>query len=88
VAVARAVIAQPAIVLADEPTAHLDSESADRLLDLMRKLNRQERITFMLASHDPRVLQRADRVIHLRDGRIVGEERPHPLTGAPAGSGV
>jgi putative ABC transport system ATP-binding protein len=75
VAVARAVVTRPAIVLGDEPTAHLDSESADRLLDLMRKLNERERITFLLASHDPRLLQRADRVIHLRDGRIVREER-------------
>jgi putative ABC transport system ATP-binding protein len=75
VAVARAVVTRPAIVLADEPTAHLDSESADRLLDLMRELNEQERVTFLIASHDPRVLSRARQVVHLRDGRIVGEER-------------
>lgn len=75
VAIARAVVTRPAIVLADEPTAYLDSDAAARLLDLIRALNEQERLTFLLASHDPLVLGRARRVVHLRDGRVVGEGR-------------
>ena len=75
VAVARALAAKPALVLADEPTANLDSETGDALLDLMVELNEQEGITFVFASHDPAVVSRVRRVITLRDGLIDSDER-------------
>jgi putative ABC transport system ATP-binding protein len=74
VAVARSVIGNPAIVLADEPTANLDSESAVNLLDLMRKLNTEQQVTFLFSTHDPLVIERARRVVRLRDGNIYAEE--------------
>jgi putative ABC transport system ATP-binding protein len=70
VAVARAIVHRPALVLADEPTANLDTTNATQLIDLMRSLNRQLGVTFLFATHDPRLLGRADRVIRLCDGRI------------------
>lgn len=75
VAIARAIAAQPAVVLADEPTANVDSETADRLLGIMEQLNREEHITFVFSTHDPRVMERARRVIRLVDGQIAGDER-------------
>ena len=74
VAVARAIVSKPAIVLADEPTANLDSTTGAALLDLMRKLNAEHGITFVFSTHDPMVMERARRVIHLRDGRVEREE--------------
>jgi len=74
VAVVRAIAPSPAFVLADEPTANLDSESSASLLDLLEELNRSEGITFLLASHDAQVIARAHRVVRLRDGRIVSDE--------------
>jgi putative ABC transport system ATP-binding protein len=74
VAVARAIVHRPALVLADEPTANLDTTNATQLIDLMRSLNRQLGVTFLFATHDPRLLGRADRVIRLCDGRIAGDE--------------
>ncbi|RMG62837.1 MAG: ABC transporter ATP-binding protein [Calditrichaeota bacterium] len=71
VAVARAIINTPALVLADEPTANLDSETGARLLDLMAEMNQKKGITFLFSSHDPQVMARARRVILLRDGQIV-----------------
>jgi len=71
VAVARAVAPNPSLVLADEPTANLDSKTGLRLIELMRRLNRERGITFLFATHDPLVLENVDRIIHLRDGRIV-----------------
>ncbi|MDD3147925.1 MAG: ABC transporter ATP-binding protein [Candidatus Riflebacteria bacterium] len=70
VAVARAMIGQPAIILADEPTANLDSESAISLLQLMKQLNDEKGVTFLFSSHDQRVIDIARRVIRLRDGKI------------------
>lgn len=70
VAVARAIVHRPAVVLADEPTANLDSKTAASLLDMMLDLNRKHGITFIFSSHDPTVLSRARRVIHLQDGRL------------------
>ena len=70
VAVARAVLADPALVLADEPTANLDSAMAEALLDVMEKLNRDEGTTFVFSTHDPRVMARAGRLIRLVDGRV------------------
>ncbi len=71
VAVARAIAARPRIVLADEPTANLDSKTAAALLDLMRDLNRQEGTTFLFSTHDPLVMDRAARTVRLRDGEIL-----------------
>ena len=74
VAVARAVIGNPAIILADEPTANLDSETAANLLDMMRLLNEKDGVTFLFSTHDPMVIDQARRVIRLRDGKIQIEE--------------
>lgn len=71
VAVARALASKPQFVLADEPTANLDSKSASNLLDIMAKLNKEENITFLFSTHDQRVIDRARRVVTLVDGRIV-----------------
>ena len=70
VAVARALTCEPRLVLADEPTANLDSENASALLDIMHKLSREQKTTFIFSTHDPRVMERAERLIKLRDGRI------------------
>ena len=70
VVVARAVAARPALVLADEPTANLDSESGQKLMDLLRRLNHERGVTFLFASHDPRLLNQVERVIELHDGVI------------------
>ncbi|MCB9246862.1 MAG: ABC transporter ATP-binding protein [Flavobacteriales bacterium] len=75
VAVARALASKPDFVLADEPTANLDSESAFNLLDIMARLNKEEGITFLFSTHDQRVIDRARRVITLEDGRIVSDIR-------------
>ncbi|RKZ32793.1 ABC transporter ATP-binding protein [bacterium] len=74
VAVARAMVAKPAIILADEPTANLDSETSGELLDMMRKLNESTGMTFLFSSHDPIVIQRARRVITLTDGKISNDK--------------
>jgi len=70
VAIARAIVTRPAIVLADEPTANVDSETAIALLELMQRLNQQQGITFLFSTHDPRVIKRGRRVIRIRDGSI------------------
>ena len=75
VAVARAIAADPILVLADEPTANLDSQTALALLDLMERLNRQHGTTFLFSTHDPRVMKRARRLIELVDGRIHRDRR-------------
>ena len=71
VAVARALVNDPSVILADEPTANLDSATAGMLLDLMQGLNRDRGVTFVFSSHDPAVMERAGRSLILRDGRIV-----------------
>jgi len=76
VAVARAVVGRPALVLADEPTANLDSVTSEALLDVMEQLNREEGTTFVFSTHDQRVMDRARRLIQLVDGRIANDERP------------
>jgi putative ABC transport system ATP-binding protein len=70
VAIARALANRPAVVFADEPTANLDSKTADEILDLMRRLNEEHEVAFLFATHDQRVVERARRVISLTDGRI------------------
>jgi putative ABC transport system ATP-binding protein len=73
VAIARAIASNPAIVLADEPTANVDSETAEHLLDIMQQLNRTRGVTFLFSTHDPRVMNRADRIIRIVDGRVEGD---------------
>lgn len=75
VAVARAIVARPRMILADEPTANLDSDTAARLLQLMEGLNREHGITFLFSTHDPAVMEAARRLVRLRDGRVVSDER-------------
>lgn len=75
VAIARAIVSEPAIVLADEPTANVDTEAADTILDLMERLNRSKGATFLFSTHDQRVMNRAGRLIHLRDGRLEADEK-------------
>jgi putative ABC transport system ATP-binding protein len=75
VAIARALANSPDVVLADEPTANLDSKTAEEILDLMRSINGSRGVAFLFATHDPRVVSRARRVVSLQDGRIVSDER-------------
>jgi putative ABC transport system ATP-binding protein len=75
VAVARALASKPKFVLADEPTANLDSKSTETLLDIMEELNRNERITFIFSTHDARVVKKARRIITMEDGRVISDER-------------
>ncbi len=74
VAVARALASRPKFVLADEPTANLDSKSSTTLLEIMEKLNQEEKITFIFSTHDARVVKMARRVITLEDGRVISDE--------------
>ena len=78
VAVARALASRPKYVLADEPTANLDGKSAASLLQIMEKLNHEEKITFIFSTHDPRVVKMAHRVITLEDGRVVSDVTLEP----------
>ncbi|MEY4064543.1 MAG: hypothetical protein RIR26_751 [Pseudomonadota bacterium] len=71
VAIARALITQPRLVLADEPTANLDSKTSDQILELMQKLNRDHATTFLFATHDPRVMELARRTVRIKDGLVV-----------------
>lgn len=75
VAVARAMVSQPDIILADEPTANLDSQTGKDLLDMMHELNRKEGMTFVFSTHDPMIMERASRLVQLRDGRIEQDDR-------------
>jgi len=75
VAVARAIVSEPSLVLADEPTANLDSKTGAELLDMMRDLNEKRRITFLFSTHDNLIMERARRLITLKDGRIDSDER-------------
>jgi len=74
VAIARALVANPKLVIADEPTANLDSENSRMVVDLMREMNRARKVTFVFTTHDPRLLDHVDRKILLRDGNIVSDE--------------
>ncbi|HBF88026.1 MAG TPA: macrolide ABC transporter ATP-binding protein [Bacteroidales bacterium] len=75
VAVARALASKPKFILADEPTANLDSKSTETLLEIMEKLNREENITFIFSTHDARVMKKARRVITVEDGKVISDER-------------
>ena len=74
VAVARAIVSQPKLVLADEPTANLDSQSMEKLMAQFRELNRAHKVTFLIATHDKRVMAWADRHIIMEDGRMISDE--------------
>ncbi len=74
VAIIRAMVTDPAIVLADEPTANVDSTTAARILDLMENLNRERGVTFLFSSHDQKVIDRAHRVIRMRDGKVFSDD--------------
>ena len=80
VAVARALAAEPRLVLADEPTANLDSENANALLDIMHRLCHEQKTTFIFSTHDQRVMRRAERIITLRDGKIVSNRKARKST--------
>ena len=74
VAIARAMVSEPTIILADEPTANLDSKTGADLLEMMRRLNSETGMTFIFSTHDPMVMERAQRLITLRDGQIDSDE--------------
>ena len=76
VTIARSLVNEPAIVWADEPTGALDSQASGEIIDLMRDLNRRLGVTIVLVTHDESIGRRCDRIVQMRDGRIVGEERP------------
>lgn len=76
IAIARAMASRPSLILADEPTANLDSGNGAELLDMMSALNRQTGMTFLFSTHDPMIMERARRVVTLRDGRIIGDTGP------------
>lgn len=78
VAVARALASHPAFILADEPTANLDSQSTRNLLEIMEKLNHEERVTFIFSTHDQRVVEKAHRIIVLEDGKVVTDRENKP----------
>ncbi|OGF54595.1 MAG: ABC transporter [Candidatus Fraserbacteria bacterium RBG_16_55_9] len=71
VAIARALVTEPALILADEPTANLDSETGKSIIDLMHRLSRDQGTTFVFSTHDLKIMERADRIVHLKDGSIV-----------------
>ena len=75
VAVARALVTRPALVLADEPTANLDSKTGASVIDLMKEMNRKDGTTFIFSTHDPKVMSHASAIVRIEDGRIVGREQ-------------
>lgn len=81
VAVARAIVSEPTLILADEPTANLDSKTASQLMDSFVELNQKHGITFVIATHDERVMAYARRLIRMQDGRIVSDETRKPEQG-------
>src|SRR5574341_351615 len=82
VAVARALVGRPRLVLADEPTANLDSQTGATIVDLMRDMNQRDGTTFVFSTHDPKVMSHASAVIRISDGQVVAREKPN---GGPAG---
>jgi putative ABC transport system ATP-binding protein len=88
VAIARALVTRPQLVLADEPTANLDSVTGGHILDIMRDLNKSERTTFIFSTHDQRVMQHAHAVVRLADGKFVDRVSPAQAAAAPLGAPV
>ena len=85
VAIARALVSNPKVILADEPTGDLDSASAHMVVDIMRELNRDLGLTFVVVTHNPEVGAAGSRIIHLRDGQVAGDERVSPDSHAAGG---
>jgi putative ABC transport system ATP-binding protein len=81
VAIARALARKPELVLADEPTANLDSKTGTEIIELMRELQQRHHVSFVFSSHDPKVLEAADDAVHIHDGRITSIERRVPVPG-------
>ncbi|MGB8929857.1 MAG: ABC transporter ATP-binding protein [Anaeromyxobacteraceae bacterium] len=77
VAVARALVSRPKLVLADEPTANLDSQTGANIIDLMRDMNRKDGTTFIFSTHDPKVMSHASAIVRIADGQIAARERPN-----------
>ncbi len=75
VAIARALVTRPKIVLADEPTANLDSGNGQKIIELMKSLNSKDKTTFIFSSHDPQVIEHARRIVRLSDGRVISDDR-------------
>jgi ABC-type lipoprotein export system ATPase subunit len=88
VAIARSLIGQPTLVLGDEPMGEVDTETADLLLSLMRRINRESRVTFLIVTHDLDLAARTDRIIHLRDGHLAGDERVERIDDLVAAAAV
>ena len=84
VAIARALVNDPAIILADEPTGNLDSKSGAEIMDILRQLHREQGITIVMVTHDPNIAAQTQRIIHLKDGLVVGDEQIQDLTGLKA----
>jgi ABC-type lipoprotein export system ATPase subunit len=86
VAIARSLINNPALVLGDEPTGEVDSETSTQLIDLMRRMNRERGVTFVIVTHDMEIANRTDRIIRLKDGQVISDERISASNGSPAGA--
>ena len=87
-AIARALINHPSLVLGDEPTGEVDSETSTQLIDLMRRMNRERGVTFVIVTHDMEIANRTDRIIRLKDGRVVSDERITASSGSPAAARI
>ena len=85
---ARALVNEPAIILADEPTGNLDSRTGDEVLEILTMLHRDRGLTLVMVTHDPQVAARTQRIVHLLDGRVEREERPLPSGDAVVSSRV
>jgi len=83
VAIARALARKPQLVLADEPTANLDSKTGTEIIELMRSMQQQQHVSFIFSSHDPKILEAADDAVYIHDGRITSIERRHALAVEP-----
>jgi len=88
VAIARSLINNPALVLGDEPTGEVDSETSTQLLDLMRRMNRERGVSFVIVTHDMEIANRTDRIIRLKDGKVISDDRITASNGSLAGTPI
>ncbi|HEY8761784.1 MAG TPA: ABC transporter ATP-binding protein [Candidatus Dormibacteraeota bacterium] len=88
VAIARSLINDPALVLGDEPTGEVDSETSTQLIDLMRRMNRERGVTFVIVTHDMEIANRTDRIIRLKDGKVISDDRITASNGSLAGTPI